>query len=118
MPADRHYVDRIKMGSVRRPKNTVVLRGIDIRPDIQAIRQGRAMRDGPYYVVNGRYYEMHQGGTTYPVQGPGFVTIDRDTSRALGIYNSLGETPEAESMLDREGISPEQRQTARNLRAP
>ncbi len=64
MPADRHYVDRIKMGSPRRPKNTVILRNVDIRPDIQAIRMGRAMRDGPYYVINGRYYEMHQGGAT------------------------------------------------------
>jgi len=117
MPADRHYVDRIKMGSPRRPKNTIILRNVDIRPDIQAIRMGRAMRDGPYYVINGRYYEMHEGGTTYPVQGPGFVTLDRGASRALGIYNSLGETPEAESMLDREGISPEQRQAARNARA-
>ncbi len=60
MPADRHDADRIKMGSPRRPKNTVVLRGVDIRPDIQAIRMGRAMRDGPYYVINGHCYEVHE----------------------------------------------------------
>lgn len=104
------------MTSVRKSKNTVVLPGTDIRPDVQAIREGWAMRDGSYYVVNGRYYEVHEHGTVYPVHGPGLIQLDRGAFQALCIYNSLGDTPAAEQQMDREKITQDQRRIARGVR--
>jgi len=113
---NRHNASRINKDSVTKTKNTVILPGIDIQPDLQAIREGRAMRDGPYYAVNGRYYGIHEGSRIYPEQGPGLMTLDRGAFRALGIYNSLGETPDAEQRLDRAGITQDQRRAARAAR--
>ena len=113
---NRHNASRINKDSAPKTKNTVILPGIDVQADLQAIREGRAMRDGPYYVVNGRYYGIHEGGRTYPVQGPGLMTLDRGAFRALGIYNSLGDTPAAEQQLDRAGITQDQRRAARAVR--
>ena len=112
----RHDASRITKDSPPKAENTIILPGTDIRPDLQAIREGRAMRDGPYYVVNGRYYGIHEGGRAYPVQGPGLMTLDRGAFRALGIYNSLGDTPDAEQRLDRQGITQDQRRAARAAR--
>ncbi len=67
-------------------------------------------------MVGERYYEMHEGGRLYPVQGPGFVLLDRGAFRALCILNSLGDTSAAELMFDRQGIGEEQRRAARNVR--
>ncbi len=113
---NRHNASRINKDSATKTKNTVILPGIDIQPDLQAIREGRAMRDGPYYVVNGRYYGIHEGSRIYPEQGPGLMTLDRGAFRALGIYNSLGGTPDAEQRLDRAGITQDQRRAARAAR--
>lgn len=115
-PAARHHPTRVRQGTVAKSQNTMIKPGTDIGPDLEAIRSGQAMRDGPYYVVNDRYYGVHENGTIYPVQGAGLVPLDRGGFKALGIYNEMGETPHAEVILDRMGISAEQRQAARSLR--
>ncbi len=114
-PAERHHLNRLKLNTHRKAKNTVILPGTDVEADLQAIREGKAMRDGPYYVAGDRYYELHEGGRLYPVQGPGFVLLDRGAFRALCILNALGDTPEAQRMLDNEGIAEDQQRTARIL---
>ena len=114
-PAGRHYLNRLKLNTHRKAKNTVILPGTDVEADLQSIREGRAMQDGPYYVVGDRYYELHEGGKLYPVQGPGFVLLDRGSFRALCILNGLGNTPEAQRMLDNEGIAEDQQHAARIL---
>jgi uncharacterized Zn-binding protein involved in type VI secretion len=115
-PNPRHYPRRVKQNTYAQEYNTMILPSTDIRPDLAAIQSGRAMRDGDYYVVSDRYYGIHQNGNTYPVQGPGFVRLDRGSFKALGLYNKLGETPRAEEILDNMGISAEQRQAAQNVR--
>ena len=111
-PGARHYVGRVRLRTLSKEKNTVILRGESIQSDLEAIRAGRAMRDGPYYVVGDRYYIIHENGTIYSVQGSGFVTLDRGAFNALRIYNVHGRTPVAESILDKMGITLAQRRAA------
>ena len=47
------------------------------------------MRDGPYYVINGRCYDLHKGGRALPSAGFRSLTLDRG-SRSLAVAAALG----------------------------
>ena len=116
-PAGRHSARTVKQGTVAKDVNTVIASDVPVAEDIAAINRGeatvgRTASGETSYTVNGRTYGSHPNGTLYPIEGNGFITLDRGGFKALGIYNEMGKTPRAESILDNMGISPEQRAMA------
>lgn len=114
VPNNRHMPSRVTLNSHRELKNTMIVPGTDIGPDLQAIREGRALRDGNYYVVGQRYYLMHpETHQVFPVSGPGLVMVDRQSYIAIAMYNKFGFTPQAELYMNKARISQRQRLAAR-----
>jgi hypothetical protein len=111
-PARRHDLNGVRQKTVAKEWNTVVEPGVDVAGDVRAINEGRAVRNGDTYQVNGRTYGHHDG-VLYPMDGPGFHRLDRAAFKALGVYNEFGLTPRAEDILNRMGMAPEARAQAR-----
>ena len=107
-PADRHYLSKVNQTSCKRNINTVIEPGVNVNDDMKAIRAGKATyrnENGNHtYIVNGRTYGVHAEkksfGTTYPIRGEGFHTLNRGTYQALGVYMKHGKTPQAQKALD------------------
>lgn len=90
--------------------------GVDVAGDVAAINAGKAARDvNGNWVVNGRTYGMHEGGTVFPIEGPGFHQLSRGGFKALGAYNEFGNSAESASWMTRNKISAEAQ--AEGLRA-
>jgi hypothetical protein len=75
-------------------KNTVADPSVDMKSDVEAINNGQGTRSGNLYTVNGRTYERFDNHLV-PHSGPGFHSLDRGEFKALGIFNSQGNTPQA-----------------------
>lgn len=89
-------------------RNTVIEPGVDVAGDVAKINAGRAARDANgNWVVNGRTYGMHEGGTVFPIEGPGLHPLSRGGFKALGAYNEFGNTAEAAAWMTRRKISAE-----------
>ena len=101
VPASRHIASRVALRTHHRARNTVVESRIDMRTDVEAINRGEAIRRGHEFEVNGRTYRMKADDGCFPVSGDGVHEFDRPAFRALGVYNALGATPDAEQALDR-----------------
>jgi len=65
---------------------------VDMKADVEAINNGQGTRNGNLYTVNGRTYERFDNHLV-PHSGPGFHPLDRGEFKALGIFNSQGNTP-------------------------
>ena len=50
---------------------------VDMAADIEAINQGRAIRRGDDFEVNGRTYRMKADGGCFPVSGDGVHELAR-----------------------------------------
>jgi hypothetical protein len=103
-PAARHTASRVTQRSVAKDVNTVIEPGVRVADDVAAINAGQAVRSGNTFAVNGRTYGVHDG-TLYPISGPGFHTLSRGGYKALGVYNTFGNTPRAAEILSRMGTS-------------
>jgi hypothetical protein len=114
-PARRHYLRFITPRSQVRPRNTIILPGVNLAADVRAINAGEAIRIGEILSINGRRYWVDQPNTLYPIDGDGLVPADRGTYKAIGIYNQFGLTPAAEDRLERSRITIERRQDARRI---
>lgn len=110
--AARHRLARVRPNSLRGRVNSVIESRVDVRADIDAINRGEAVRDGNTFTVNGRVYGMEPNGAAYPITGSGVHQLNRPAYKALGWYNLLGDTDEAERQLDREQIDAEHRAAA------
>ena len=54
-PDRRHYAERLTARSVRHTnENTVIMPWVDVMADVQAIRDGLALRDGNTFIINDR----------------------------------------------------------------
>jgi hypothetical protein len=84
-----------------RDRNTVIEPWVDVEKDIDAILSGRSIRTGDTFEVGERRWGVESNGTLFPISGPGFIPLDRESFRALGVYNAFGDTPQAASILDR-----------------
>jgi hypothetical protein len=117
-PADRHFYNKIKQTSVAKDVNTVILPSVDVAGDVEAINAGKAVAgktaDGvATYTVNGRTYGVEPNGTLYPISGEGLFPLDRGEYKVLSVYRKfLGDTPEANDVLNKMGATPEQRAAA------
>ncbi|WNG31481.1 hypothetical protein F0U62_11870 [Cystobacter fuscus] len=117
-PASRHSAKKVNQKTVAKDVNTVVEPRVDMNADVAAIKEGhaavgRAPGGDVSYTVNGRTYGAHPNGTLYPIEGDGFHTLDRDSFKALGVYNKFGDTPRAaEIMKNMSGLRADQQQRA------
>lgn len=84
---------------------------VDVSADVAAIRYGQAQKIAGTYVVNGRTYGVYDE-TLYPISGPGLYQLDRGGYQALGVLNKFGNTPQADSILSRMGVSSETKAAA------
>lgn len=97
----RHNLNSVKLNSRSKDKNTIVLPGTDVAGDLADISAGRGTWDSVtnQYRVNGRTYGVEPGGTTFPVDGPGFVRLERSPYKVLknliGNDGDIGATREA-----------------------
>jgi hypothetical protein len=114
-PNARHTATQVTQRSRAKEYNTVIEPGVAIAGDVAAINQGRAIRIGDQFVVNGRRYQQEPSGTLFPVDGSGFHPLNRGAYRALGTYNALGDGATTEAILDRAGIGPEERALAHRV---
>lgn len=117
-PSDRHYLNRLTAKTRVNEQNTLIGPAVNVRADIEAINDGRAVRLGELFLVNGRTYQQEPDGIVFPVAGSGIYTgIRRGVMyalHALARYN--GPTPEAEYEIFRHpAISPEDRERAIEL---
>ncbi|MDP9927990.1 hypothetical protein J2X90_005151 [Variovorax paradoxus] len=90
----RHNIRGVKENSRPKGKNTVADPSVDMKADVEAINNGQGTRNGNLYTVNGRTYERFDNHLV-PHSGPGFHPLDRGEFKALGIFNSQGNTPQA-----------------------
>ena len=117
VPDRRHYLARV--GRKTPPNtdvNTVIMPWVDVMADVEAIRAGLATRKGNDFVVNDRTYVLKPEGRLFPRNGDGFYQLTRGAYRALALYNDPVPGVDVETMLDRERVSPEERELARRLR--
>lgn len=84
--------------------------------DVQAIRDGLAVRDGNAFTVNGRTYVLEPNRRLFPRDGEGFHRLSRGAYRALALYNDPELRIDPERMLDLEGVPEEDRELARHLK--
>jgi len=110
-PAQRHFIRKVNQRSVAKNTNTVIESGVDVAADVAAIHEGQATKVGNRFIVNGRIYGVHVE-TLYPISGPGFHQLSRGAFKALGVYNTFGNTNQATEILNRMGITNDQRATA------
>jgi hypothetical protein len=112
VPEPRHRAARVNMRSKPQDLNTVAMPWVSFEEDRVAILAGQAVRQGNRFVVHSREYVLEGGGRLMPVAGPGLVQLGRGAYRALGLYNTLGLTEEAERQLDLELIVESEREAA------
>lgn len=117
-PDRRHYLRLISPRSRIRPRNMIVLPGVDVAADVRSINAGEAVRIGETWTVNGRRYWIDQPNTLYPIDGDGFVPAPHRTYKAVGIYNQDGLTSAAEDHLDQSLVTADSRQQARRILRP
>jgi hypothetical protein len=99
--SQRHFIGRVRQSSLARDRNTVIEPWVDVGHDLATVRAGGAVRVENRLLVNSRVYGIEASGTLYPIAGPGFQFLDRAAFKALGVYNQLGDTAEAEAVLQR-----------------
>lgn len=112
VPHRRHLLARVNQRTVAKARNSVIESWVDVRADVAAINAGQATAQGETLIVNGRTYGVEANGTIYPIAGEGIHVLDRGAFKAVGVYNTVGQSPRAEAILDAMGIGPEQRAQA------
>lgn len=80
--AKRHILDSITSKSIAKDKNTIIMPNVDVKKDIEDIKNGLYNKVNDTYVINGRTYGYHDS-RFYPIEGDGFITLDRAQYRAL-----------------------------------
>lgn len=113
-PHDRHQLNRIKPGSHPKADNTVILPEArdGFRQDLADIQAGKAQWDpgsNSYVTSTGRRYKVESNGTVFPVDGPGFVKLNRAEYKALqALIQHNGDVDAAKASVARDpGIPPE-----------
>jgi hypothetical protein len=87
-PNNRHNLNQIGPKSRPKDKNTVILPDAkrDVQQDLDDIQTGKATWDpatNSYVAPSGRRYKVESNGTVFPVDGPGFVQLNRPEYKAL-----------------------------------
>ncbi|MYR56315.1 hypothetical protein GTY54_08670, partial [Streptomyces sp. SID625] len=104
-PNSRHDFSGIR-GGVPKEENTVILpeTKAKVREDISEIAAGRAEfePESQRYTVNGRRYAVEPSGRIFPVDGPGFIQMDRVEYSALkSIMKADGDLSKLQTMFSK-----------------
>lgn len=78
----RHVLTSINNNSKPKDKNTIILPGVNYTGDIERIKNGEYNKINGNYEINGRIYGIHDG-RFYPIEGEGFVTLNRNQYKLL-----------------------------------
>ncbi|MGC4106782.1 MAG: hypothetical protein QM753_10590 [Thermomicrobiales bacterium] len=104
-PHPRHVLTSISANHKPQKENSIILPGVDVRADIDAINQGCGRFDPAtrQVLVHGRIYGMHDDGRTFPMRGEGIVELSRGAFRALTILRAYnGPSDAADYRMSRE----------------
>jgi hypothetical protein len=117
VPERRHFAEQLNARSVRHTdENTVIMPWVDVMADVQAIREGHAVRDGNTFVVHGRSYGLEPNRRLFPREGDGLYRLNRGAYRALALYNDPELRIDPDRMLDLEGVPAVDREIARRIK--
>lgn len=100
-PSSRHFIRNVRQSTYVRDWNTVIEPWVDIDADVKVILSATAIRVGDTFHVGDRRWGVEPNGTLYPISGRSFIRLDRESFRALGVYNAFGDTAQANAILDR-----------------
>ncbi len=113
-PSDRHQLNRVTPKSPAKAENTIILPETRdaVRQDIADIQAGNARWDpdsNSYVTDSGRRYKVESNGTVFPVDGPGFVQLNRSEYKALqALIRFNGDAEAAQASVARDpSIPPE-----------
>ncbi|NUT53016.1 MAG: hypothetical protein HOV94_37865 [Saccharothrix sp.] len=111
-PSDRHQLNRVSPKSPPKAENTITLPEARdaVRQDIADIQAGNARWDpdtNSYVTDSGRRYKVESNGTVFPVDGPGFVRLDRSEYKALqALIRNNGDVEAAKASVARDPSIP------------
>lgn len=111
-PSDRHQLNRISPKSPAKAENTIILPEArdSVRQDIADIQTGNARWDpatNSYVTDSGRRYKVESNGTVFPVDGPGFVQLNRSEYKALqALIRHDGDVAAAQASVARDPSIP------------
>ncbi|MEO6083231.1 MAG: hypothetical protein ABIQ18_09000 [Umezawaea sp.] len=111
-PSDRHQLNRVSPKSPPKAENTIILPEArdGVRQDIADIQAGNARWDpetNSYVTDGGRRYKVESNGTVFPVDGPGFVQLDRPEYKALqALIRHNGDVDAAKASVARDPSIP------------
>jgi hypothetical protein len=113
-PSDRHQLNRVSPKAPAKAENTIILPETRdaVRQDIANIQAGNARWDpdtNSYVTESGRRYKVESNGTVFPVDGPGFVQLNRPEYKALqALIKHNGDVEAAKASVARDpSIPPE-----------
>lgn len=104
--AKRHNLNSITSKSIPKDKNTIIMSDVDVKKDIEDIKKGLYNKVNGTYVINGRTYGYHDS-RFYPIEGEGFVTLDRGQYKALQYLIKNGNNDKAITIFRNMKISEE-----------
>lgn len=111
-PNNRHNLNQIGPKNPPKDKNTIVLPEAreGVRQDIADIQAGNARWDpatNSYVTDSGRRYKVESNGTVFPVDGPGFVNLNRSEYKALqALIKHDGDVEAAKASVSRDPSIP------------
>jgi hypothetical protein len=111
-PSDRHQLNRVSPKSPAKAENTIILPEARdaVRQDIADIQAGNARWDpasNSYVTDSGRRYKVESNGTVFPVDGPGFVQLNRSEYKALqALIKHNGDAEAAQASVARDPSIP------------
>lgn len=111
-PNNRHNLNQIGPKNPAKENNTIVLPEArdGVRQDIADIQAGNARWDpatNSYVTDSGRRYKVESNGTVFPVDGPGFVNLNRSEYKALqALIKHDGDVDAAKASVSRDPSIP------------
>lgn len=107
---DRHQLDQMNRSTWVKPKNTMVIPGIDVRAEVDLINLGHATRvSDSRYLINGRVYVIKPDGAAYPESGPGVLDVPRPVMKLIReLISHGGPTESFRKATEREPVYTEE----------
>jgi phage-related protein (TIGR01555 family) len=112
--AKRHRLESIGRQSKPKDENTIIMPNVDYQKDIEDIKKGLYNKHEDTFIVNGRVYKYH-GERFYPVEGDGFVKLDRHEYSVLIKIKTEYNNPNLKYILEKMNVSKDTIQKIENI---
>lgn len=110
----RHNFNSINKKSIAKENNTIIMPNVDIKKDIEDIKNGLYNKEEEIYIANNRKYGQHDG-RFYPIEGEGFITLDRNEYKILIKMKTESNNPMIKQILKNMGATDETIQKISNI---